>query len=106
MTIKRKANAVEPSGACSLLSPQGLSQVELLIGDSRFTNALNALGSKSQALNPQSYLEPEDTNHPLPPNHVIMDCVNGKILLSAETEVSARWVDGTKRAALQISWSV
>ncbi|KAL0935185.1 fungal specific transcription factor [Colletotrichum truncatum] len=67
---------VAAAGACSLLSPQGLAQIELLIGDSRFTNALNTLQPKLETLSPQPYLEPSDVNNPLPPNHVIMDCVN------------------------------
>ncbi|WQF87357.1 hypothetical protein CDEST_12371 [Colletotrichum destructivum] len=69
-------STVFAAGACSLLSPQGLSQIELLIGDSRFSNALNALQPKALALHHQPYLAHEDLNHPLPPNHVIMDCVN------------------------------
>ncbi|GJC88305.1 fusaridione A cluster transcription factor fsdR [Colletotrichum liriopes] len=63
-------------GACSLLSPQGLAQIELLIGDSRFSNALHALRPNVKALHDQPYLNHADLNHPLPPNHVIMDCVN------------------------------
>ncbi|OHW92902.1 fungal specific transcription factor [Colletotrichum incanum] len=62
--------------ACSLLSPQGLAQIELLIGDSRFSNALHALRPSVKALHDQPYLNHADLNHPLPPNHVIMDCVN------------------------------
>lgn len=79
MTIKRKttANVADLSGACSLLSPQGLSQIELLIGDSRFSNALNGLHPKFDRLRPEPWLEHDELNHPLPPNHVIMDCVNG-----------------------------
>ncbi|EXF78771.1 fungal specific transcription factor [Colletotrichum fioriniae PJ7] len=64
------------AGACSLLSPQGLGQIELLIGDSRFSNALKAMQPKVVYGNVQPYLEHADTNHPLPPNHVIMECVN------------------------------
>ncbi|OLN81775.1 putative transcriptional regulatory protein C11D3.07c 2, partial [Colletotrichum chlorophyti] len=64
------------SGACSLLSPQGLGQIELLIGDARFTNALQAIRPKVVNFASQPYLDHADTNHPLPPNHVIMDCVN------------------------------
>ncbi|GJD02791.1 fungal specific transcription factor [Colletotrichum higginsianum] len=69
-------STVFAAGACSLLSPQGVSQIELLIGDSRFSNALSALQPKALALHHQPYLAHEDLNHPLPPNHVIMDCVN------------------------------
>ncbi|TQN71948.1 Fusaridione A cluster transcription factor fsdR, partial [Colletotrichum shisoi] len=69
-------STVFAAGACSLLSPQGLSQIELLIGDSRFSNALNALQPKALALHHQPYLAHADLNHPLPPNQVIMDCVN------------------------------
>ncbi|TDZ37539.1 Fusaridione A cluster transcription factor fsdR [Colletotrichum trifolii] len=69
-------NTVFAAGACSLLSPQGLSQIELLIGDSRFSNALSSLQPKAISLRHQPYLAHDDLNHPLPPNHVIMDCVN------------------------------
>ncbi|KAK1636073.1 fungal-specific transcription factor domain-containing protein [Colletotrichum phormii] len=69
-------STVIAAGACSLLSPQGLSQIELLIGDSRFSNALKAMQPKAVDGYVQPYLEHADTNHPLPPNHVIMDCVN------------------------------
>ncbi|TDZ66105.1 Fusaridione A cluster transcription factor fsdR [Colletotrichum trifolii] len=67
---------VAAAGACSLLSPQGVAQIESLIGDSRFSSALNALQPKLLVTSPQPYLEPQDMDHPLPPNHVIMDCVN------------------------------
>lgn len=72
------ADTDPPSGACSLLSPQGLTQIELLIGDSRFSNALRSLQPKVPNLTSLPYLEHGDTNHPLPPNHIIMECVNGK----------------------------
>ncbi|KAK1690207.1 fungal-specific transcription factor [Colletotrichum godetiae] len=52
------------------------TQIELLIGDSRFSNALKAMQPKVVDGYVQPYLEHADTNHPLPPNHVIMDCVN------------------------------
>ncbi|KAK1547215.1 fungal specific transcription factor [Colletotrichum paranaense] len=60
----------------STIIAAGLGQIELLIGDSRFSNALKAMQPKVVYGNVQPYLEPADTNHPLPPNHVIMECVN------------------------------
>ncbi|KAK7459933.1 fungal specific transcription factor [Colletotrichum acutatum] len=62
----------------STIIAAGLSQIELLIGDSRFSNALKAMQPKVVYDNVQPYLEHADTNHPLPPNHVIMECVNGE----------------------------
>ncbi|KAI8181028.1 hypothetical protein K4K51_002127 [Colletotrichum sp. SAR 10_75] len=78
--------------ACSLLSPQGLSQIELLIGDSRFSNALNGLHPKFDRLRPEPWLEHDELNHPLPPNHVIMDCVNGmRGLMSSVVSTTLTW---------------
>ncbi|KAF6803127.1 fungal specific transcription factor [Colletotrichum sojae] len=76
MTIRRRTNRAPPAGACSLLSPQGIAQIELLIGDSRFTNALIANMARFKMIVTPPYLEHDQMNHPLPPNHVIMDCVN------------------------------
>ncbi|KAK2029948.1 hypothetical protein LX32DRAFT_342461 [Colletotrichum zoysiae] len=64
------------AGTCSLLSLQGLAHIELLIGDARFTNAMLTIRPKVIALHRQPFLSHADLNHPLPPNHVIMDCVN------------------------------
>ncbi|KDN64341.1 putative fungal specific transcription factor domain-containing protein [Colletotrichum sublineola] len=70
------ADSRPPPGTCSLLSEQGLAQIELLIGDARFANALMTLRPKVSALYQRPSLSHVDLNHPLPPNHVIMDCMN------------------------------
>ncbi|KAK1973165.1 hypothetical protein LZ30DRAFT_547723, partial [Colletotrichum cereale] len=68
--------AIIAAGACSLLSMQGLAHITLLIGDSRFTNALYTVRLKIMTLYHQPCLSHGDLNNPLPANHVIMDCVN------------------------------
>ncbi|KAK1595903.1 fungal-specific transcription factor domain-containing protein [Colletotrichum navitas] len=69
-------SSVVAAGTSSLLSAQGVAQIELLIGDARFTNALYSLRTKVMDLHQQPFLSPADLNNPLPPNHVIIDCVN------------------------------
>ncbi|KAK1522987.1 fungal specific transcription factor domain-containing protein [Colletotrichum paranaense] len=78
---------ISATGACSLLSRQGLAQVERLVGDSRLTDALNDLRHQFQSLHSASYLQPEDTNNPLPDHQVVADCVNGYM---ATTNMSIR----------------
>ncbi|EFQ25394.1 fungal specific transcription factor domain-containing protein [Colletotrichum graminicola M1.001] len=68
--------SVIAAGASSLLSTQGLAQIELLIGDARFTNALLSLRTKVVDLHRKPFLSLADLNHPLPPDHVIIDYVN------------------------------
>ncbi|KAK1991005.1 fungal-specific transcription factor domain-containing protein [Colletotrichum falcatum] len=69
--------AVVAAGTSSLLSLRGLAQIELLIGDARLTNAINTnVRPKMEALYHQPYLSHADLNNPLPPDHVIVDCVN------------------------------
>ncbi|WAO97291.1 Fungal specific transcription factor [Fusarium falciforme] len=62
------------TGACSIFSLRGIRKINGLVGDDSFARIISSLETPS--LGTRRILDSSNTPHPLPPNDVIMDCVN------------------------------
>lgn len=62
-------------GACSIFSLRGIRKINELVGDDSFARIISSLETPS--LGTRRILGSSNTPHPLPPNDVIIDCVNG-----------------------------
>ncbi|KAF9882254.1 fungal specific transcription factor [Colletotrichum karsti] len=66
------------SGQCSLFSIEGITKIDTLVGDKRFSEAVRALLRRIRSFAPQRSLNfassPRD--YPFPPNDVIIGCMN------------------------------
>ncbi|KAK6216594.1 fungal specific transcription factor [Colletotrichum tabaci] len=85
-------------GSCSLFSAEGITKIDALVGDNRFSVAVQGLLQRIRRIAPPPNPDPlaSSVTYPFPPNNVIMECMtdffqtlNHDIKLLDEAEVRA-----------------
>ncbi|OBR07707.1 Fungal specific transcription factor [Colletotrichum higginsianum IMI 349063] len=85
-------------GSCSLFSAEGIAKIDALVGDNRFSVAVQGLLQRIRRIAPPPNPDPlaSSVTYPFPPNNVIMECMtdffqtlNHDIKLLDEAEVRA-----------------
>ncbi|WQF88904.1 hypothetical protein CDEST_13918 [Colletotrichum destructivum] len=65
-------------GSCSLFSAEGIAKIDALVGDNRFSVAVQGLLQRIRRIAPPPNPDPlaSSVTYPFPPNNVIMECMN------------------------------
>ncbi|GJC98193.1 fungal specific transcription factor [Colletotrichum higginsianum] len=66
-------------GSCSLFSAEGIAKIDALVGDNRFSVAVQGLLQRIRRIAPPPNPDPlaSSVTYPFPPNNVIMECMTG-----------------------------